>query len=122
MRPKLYTKKPIRIEALQVSIDADDFYDLVHWLQSNLYVWLIGDATNPETLKYPDQAENDDSRPDKGIYINPATGFLMIRTIEGDMQARPGSWVVKGVQGEFYPVDADIFSMTYTPDVLMEEG
>lgn len=113
MQPKKYKKKPVAVEAMQVTEDIDGFCDLVRWLNANQYVWLIGDATEPETLKYPDQSEYDDSRPDKGIYMNPETGYLTIRTIEGDMCARDGSWVIKGVQGEFYPCDADIFSMTY---------
>lgn len=40
---------------------------------------------------------------------------LVIPTLEGDMTARPGDWVVRGVKGEFYPVRADIFAETYEP-------
>lgn len=41
---------------------------------------------------------------------NPA---LMIRTLEGDMMATLGDWIIKGVQGEFYPCKPDIFAATY---------
>jgi hypothetical protein len=37
----------------------------------------------------------------------------IIPTLEGDMAARPGDWIVRGVQGEFYPVKPDIFEATY---------
>ncbi len=36
-----------------------------------------------------------------------------IRTLEGIMQVRDCDWIVKGVQGEFYPVKPDIFAATY---------
>ncbi|HEV3370489.1 MAG TPA: hypothetical protein VG074_13070 [Acidimicrobiales bacterium] len=40
---------------------------------------------------------------------------LTINTIEGLMDAHCAEepWIVKGVQGEFYPVKADIFAATY---------
>lgn len=38
-----------------------------------------------------------------------------IRTLEGDMDFRPGDWIIKGVKGEFYPCKADIFAATYEP-------
>lgn len=40
---------------------------------------------------------------------------LFIRTREGEMMARPGDWIIKGVQGEFYPCKPDIFKQTYEP-------
>lgn len=40
---------------------------------------------------------------------------LIIRTLEGDMVAAPGDWVIRGVEGEFYPVKASIFLTTYEP-------
>ena len=36
-----------------------------------------------------------------------------IRTWEGFLMARPGDWIIKGVQGEFYPCKPDIFEATY---------
>jgi hypothetical protein len=38
---------------------------------------------------------------------------LVIHTLEGDMTARPGDWIIHGVQGEFYPCKPDIFDATY---------
>ena len=40
---------------------------------------------------------------------------LTIRTLEGDMTAMPGDWIIRGVQGEFYPCKPDIFEQTYEP-------
>ena len=40
-------------------------------------------------------------------------GYIV--TLEGDMEFRPGDWIIRGVQGEFYPCKADIFEATYEP-------
>ena len=40
---------------------------------------------------------------------------LFINTLEGSMLANIGDYVIKGVQGEFYPCKPDIFTATYTP-------
>lgn len=45
-------------------------------------------------------------------FLDPA---LIIPTLEGDMRAEVGDWIVCGVQGELYPVKPDIFAATYEP-------
>ena len=40
-------------------------------------------------------------------------GELYIGTLEGQMTATPGDWIIKGVAGEFYPCKPDIFAATY---------
>ena len=45
--------------------------------------------------------------------------ILVIETLEGDMTARIGDWIIKGVKGEFYPCKPDIFETTYE---LVEES
>lgn len=40
---------------------------------------------------------------------------IAIETLEGDMRALPGDWIIQGVKGEFYPCKPDIFEMTYEP-------
>lgn len=39
--------------------------------------------------------------------------ILWIETLEGTMRADKGDWIIKGVQGEFYPCKPDIFAATY---------
>jgi hypothetical protein len=39
--------------------------------------------------------------------------YAFITTLEGIMRADIGWWIIKGVQGEFYPCRDDIFRMTY---------
>lgn len=40
---------------------------------------------------------------------------LFIRTLEGDMMANVGDWIIQGVNGELYPCKPDIFEKTYEP-------
>lgn len=38
---------------------------------------------------------------------------LIIHTPEGFHKASFGDYIIKGIQGEFYPCEPDIFEMTY---------
>lgn len=38
-----------------------------------------------------------------------------IETLEGTMSAGLGDWIIRGVQGEFYPCKPEIFTATYDP-------
>lgn len=50
----------------------------------------------------------------KAVYDYGCDGKIMyIDTLEGVMTANIGDYIVKGVNGEFYPVKADIFEKTY---------
>lgn len=40
---------------------------------------------------------------------------IVIPTLEGEMRATVGDWIIRGVQGEFYPCRDDIFRATYEP-------
>lgn len=42
-----------------------------------------------------------------------ADGTLRICTLEGEMTASPGDWIVRGIKGEIYPCKPDIFAATY---------
>lgn len=49
--------------------------------------------------------------PTVGFNTSPPT--LWIDTLEGRMEARQGDWIIKGVNGEFYPCNNEIFIKTY---------
>lgn len=38
---------------------------------------------------------------------------VVIETLEGDMTASPGDWIVRGIKGECWPIKPDIFAATY---------
>lgn len=46
-------------------------------------------------------------------YFEDGKPVLKIQTLEGDMTAQLGDWIIKGVNGEFYPCKDDIFRKTY---------
>ena len=39
--------------------------------------------------------------------------ILVIHTLEGDMEASIGDYIIKGLNGEFYPCKPNIFAKTY---------
>ena len=86
---KQYRKKPVVIEAMQYSA-SDDYYDIRDWVGR-----FGGECTKQYTL---------------GLLNDVVFG---IQTLEGQMLARIGDWVIKGVKGEFYPCKPDIFEQTY---------
>lgn len=40
---------------------------------------------------------------------------LTISTLEGEMIANKGDWIIRGVANELYPCKPDIFAATYEP-------
>lgn len=46
---------------------------------------------------------------------------MNIYTLEGTMNAYVGDWIIKGVNGEFYPCKHDIFCKTYDVVSIEEE-
>lgn len=45
--------------------------------------------------------------------LGKTTESIVINTLEGDMTAKIGDYIIKGVKGEFYPCDSEIFELTY---------
>jgi hypothetical protein len=109
MSAKQYRKKPVVIEAIQFDGRDETSKAINEWAGKDV---AIVDTDHIEHLWDFDA----------GCYILPSgkmihapftVRHLIIMTLEGDMLARAGWWVIKGVQGEFYPCDPDIFSKTY---------
>lgn len=38
---------------------------------------------------------------------------VIIETLEGEVIARRSDWIIRGINGEFYPCKPDIFEKTY---------
>ncbi len=49
-------------------------------------------------------------------------GAMRITTLEGEMRADIGDWIIRGVKGELYPCKPDIFAATYEPVAPGEEA
>lgn len=91
-----YRKKPVVVEAIQFKgiqlEDIDVALEFDDWIRKN---------QGERRCKY-------------------VSNKLMIPTLEGLMEANPGDWIIRGVQGELYPCKPDIFEATYevAPEVL----
>lgn len=48
-----------------------------------------------------------------GVLVQDGALGILITTLEGDMRANVGDYIIKGVQDEFYPCKSDIFYATY---------
>jgi hypothetical protein len=82
-----FRKKPVEIEAMPVHDDLNQIFEVVKWIHSN-----GGELTDP---------------------LHTFDCTFRIRTLEGEMAVNVGDWVIRGVQGEFYPCRGDIFEATY---------
>lgn len=49
--------------------------------------------------------------------VGPPIFSITISTLEGDMKAMPGDYIIKGIKGEFYPIKSDIFLASYNLDM-----
>lgn len=87
-----FRKKPVIIEARHWATE-DDAYELADWCG--------GDYDS--TISGPSGVNGED------------WGLLVIGTLEGEMTAAPGDWIIRGVKGEFYPCKPDIFAATHEP-------
>ncbi len=81
---KKYKKRPIPIEAVQWGRKAINLID--------------GENFNID---------------DYSVYFDDKEVVLVIHTLEGNMKCYPGDYIVKGVDGELYPVKKEIFEKTY---------
>ncbi len=46
-------------------------------------------------------------------FVKNDRNVFKIKTLEGTHEAKPGDWIMRGVNGEHYPCDLDIFEKTY---------
>jgi hypothetical protein len=81
-----FSKKPVVIEAFQW--EGDNWQEVYDWIMS----WDLQD-------------------PGVSCLYEKVT----IQTLEGEMTASIGDFIIRGVQGEFYPCKPDIFDLTYEP-------
>lgn len=47
---------------------------------------------------------------------------ILITTLEGDMLASPGDYIIRGLKGEYYPCKPDIFEMSYDSSKVFDFG
>lgn len=92
-----FRKKPVIIEAVQLC-----------WANWGEVCDFTGDLISEENPGRSVDTYSDKCGEIAGPYIE-----LTISTLEGEMVAKHGDWIIKGVQGELYPCKPDIFEATY---------
>lgn len=89
-----YRKKPVVVEAMQwTGLNLEEVKDFV------------GEALTYDII-------DDAWKAGKG---RPHV-LMKIKTLEGDMEVSEKDYIIKGVNGEFYPCKPDIFQKTYAPE------
>ena len=81
----IYKKKPVEVEAFQITEEA--VYELLAW---------AGEKHIEITHR-----------------VDGSLSGLLIWTLEGHMTAKIGDYLIRGVKGEFYACDKEIFEITY---------
>ena len=87
-----YRKKPVVIEAKVFYGKNGD--ELVEWMREGGY---------PAEVRMTHKVAGE-----------PRYSVFLI-TLEGEMRADAGDYIIKGIAGEFYPCKPDIFHDTYDP-------
>ena len=98
-----YRKKPVVIEAMQLTGGTAQWHEVYQWIEHNT----LG------SFEPLDVIEGRKPYPASGVSIDPRDGRFIISTLEGLHWADPEDWIIRGVQGEFYPCKSDIFEATY---------
>ena len=101
MQPIKVRKKPVTVEAMQFGPGGIAQFNAMEWVKSAggeiyAYDWNVREVDT----QFPDGAYWQWSR-------------ASIKTLEGTICAFSGDWIIRGVQGEFYPCKPDIFAATY---------
>lgn len=86
-QPAFFRKKPVTIQAVQFDGSTESMVAINGWMTQHGAAGMAGLEGQDKSLK--------------------------IETLEGTLTASPGDWVIRGIQGEFYPCKPEIFAQTY---------
>ena len=92
-------KKPVLLEAMQLTGSGPHDIEVYQWIENH-----VG-GFGPVEL----QGEQ------KGVSVDPRTGFMLLATPDGVKEAEPGDWIIRGIRGDFHPIKPDVFKATYDP-------
>lgn len=84
-----FKKKPLVIDAIQWR--GDNWDEVYKWIMS----WGLEDP---------------------GVAKDPVYSTVTVSTLEGEMRANRGDWIIHGIAGEFYPCKPDIFCSSYSEE------
>ena len=92
-----YIKKPVAIEAFLLNKDDGSIMSALNFMGQ-----AVRTRSDIECEKFYDYCR-----------ICDRDGGIKIKTLEGEMMADFGDFIIKGIKGEFYPCKPDIFELTY---------
>lgn len=95
-RPMQYRKKPVTIEA--VALTRENVHSVATWCGGRVV----------EKVK-----PSDPSDVYLGLDIPTLEGVMRGETVDSSGLYPHGDWIIKGINGEFYPIEASIFRETY---------
>ena len=84
-----FKKKPVIIEA--INYDGNNSKEIIEWAKCKIVEPIFINIT----------------------WDNPTGKYLEIKTLEGTMIAIVNDWIIKGIDGEFYPCKPRIFIDSY---------
>lgn len=84
---KLYMKHPVAIEVMQFT--GSNWRDIEIWSDESVYV---------RGYKLPDDQKELE---------------MTVSTLGGQVRAKVGDYIIRGVRGEYYPCEKSIFEETY---------
>ena len=99
-----FRKKPVTIEARQLTGDTANDHDIYLWVES-------GNGGSFEPTPFILGLET----PTWGVSIDPRDGAFLIATPQGVMAANKGDWIIRDENGEFYSFTPFTFEATYEP-------
>lgn len=92
-----FKKKPVVIQAIQLTPET--------FKECHKFLGVKGNFENGIFVDEPGEVHSS---------LNSVSRlFIEFKTLEGNMRAHEGDWIIKGVKGEFYPCKPDIFEATY---------
>lgn len=86
IQSKKYTKKPVEIDAIE--------FNGTNWYECQCFI------ANDKMITIVDE-------------IKPFMNELHISTLEGVMTASVGDYIIRGIEGEYYPCKPQIFKDSY---------
>jgi len=108
---KLIPTDDIVLEAMQLTGRPVETMHVCEWIRDSGYPWLLGNATQPETLV----PEGGGKAGDPGIYLDPATGELVVRMRDHDERGKYGEWWLHFPDGSFRAYSPEFFAAMYEP-------
>jgi len=85
-----FRKRPVEVEAMQFDSTSAGVA-IVRWAQGSV----------------------------QGVFDDSHGEYLLVETLSGPVRAKRGEWVMRGVEGEFYPITDAILRASHDP---LDEG